>query len=103
MASHLLYTQRGVLDDDNPKERDLGIMAGLAWGAVAGATVVYTDRGITRGMERGMYRAIVEGRPVEFRSLADANASDRVTAGPEPSTGRLGHIKPASNLSGEAG
>ena len=39
MVSHLLYTQ--VLDDKNAAERALGIEAGLAWGRVAEATVVY--------------------------------------------------------------
>lgn len=32
VASHLLYTQTGVLDDSDPAERELGISAGLAWG-----------------------------------------------------------------------
>lgn len=31
-ASHGLYTLPGVLDDDRPDERKLGIEAGLAWG-----------------------------------------------------------------------
>lgn len=69
IASHLLYTQEGVLDDDRPDERHLGIEAGLAWGAVADATVVYTDLGISAGMRLGMERAAAEGRPVEVRML----------------------------------
>lgn len=67
MVSHLLYTQ--VLDDLKPDERDLGIKAGLAWGTVAEATVVYTDRGVSSGMTRGIEAAIKLGRPVEYRSL----------------------------------
>jgi hypothetical protein len=35
IASHLLYTQPGVLRDEIPEERRHGIDAGLAWGAVA--------------------------------------------------------------------
>lgn len=31
-ASHAIYTQPGVLDDDIPSERTRGIHAGLAWG-----------------------------------------------------------------------
>lgn len=69
IASHLLYTQPGVLNDDVPQEREWGINAGLAWGSAAEATVVYTDRGISRGMEYGIKRAADEGRPVEFRTL----------------------------------
>lgn len=68
-ASHALYTQPGVLDDTKPEERALGIEAGLCWGAMAEATVVYTDRGISRGMELGIARAIAEGRFVEYRSI----------------------------------
>lgn len=69
IASHLLYTQPGILRDDVPDERKHGIDAGLAWGAVATATVVYTDRGITPGMELGVERAKAAGREVEYRSL----------------------------------
>jgi len=32
LASHLLYTQEGVLRDEIPEERALGIEAGLSWG-----------------------------------------------------------------------
>jgi len=69
LASHLLYTQAGVLDDDEPEERRLGIEAGLAWGRVADATVVYADLGVSGGMREGIARAAREGRPVEHRSL----------------------------------
>lgn len=69
LASHLLFTQEGILDDTVAEERSLGIKAGLAWGAEADATVVYTDRGISRGMKHGMARAEREGRPIEYRTL----------------------------------
>ena len=68
-ASHLLYTQPGVLDDGKPEERKLGIEAGLAWGDCADATVVYTDLGISSGMEWGIRRAREAGRPVEYRKI----------------------------------
>ena len=68
-ASHLLYTQPGVLDDAVRTERDLGIQAGLTWGAQAAKTVVYTDFGISSGMEFGIARARDEGRPVEYRQI----------------------------------
>lgn len=68
-ASHLLYTQESVLDDNIPDERKLGILAGFAWGSVAEATVVYTDYGISNGMKEGIKRAETEGRPVEYRKL----------------------------------
>ena len=66
---HLLYTQDGILDDDIPAERNLGIEAGLAWGKYASKTVVYTDLGITPGMEQGTQRAKEEGRKIEYRKL----------------------------------
>lgn len=70
-ASHLLYTQVGVLDDSDLEQRTRGIEAGLAWGKKADATVVYTDRGISKGMRLGIQRAHDEGRPVEYRTLGD--------------------------------
>ena len=69
IASHLLYTQPTILDDSVPEERQHGIDAGLAWGKVAHATVVYTDRGISRGMEYGIEAAHEAPRPVEYRTI----------------------------------
>lgn len=69
IASHLLYTQPGVLRDEVPAERQRGIEAGLAWRTVAQAAVVYTDRGISRGMEYGIEAARSAGLAVEFRTL----------------------------------
>jgi hypothetical protein len=66
-ASHLLYTQ--VLEDLIPSDRKLGIEAGLVWGEVAEATVVYTDHGISSGMEKGIEHAKTAGRPIEYRSI----------------------------------
>ena len=68
-VSHLLYTQ--VLNDDEPAERLRGITAGLAWGRLADATVVYVDLGVSRGMNLGIAAAQAEGRPVEIRSIPD--------------------------------
>ena len=69
IASHLLYPQPGILNDDVPHERQWGIDAGLAWIGVADATVVYTDRGISKGMEYGIAAARAAGLPVEMRTL----------------------------------
>lgn len=77
IASHLLYTQPGILDDNVPQERELGICAGLAWGRVADATVVYIDRGVSRGMQQGITRAEAEGRVVEYRTLGSAASGRR--------------------------
>lgn len=69
IASHLLYTQPGILDDGIPAERQQGIDAGLAWRAVAQASVAYIDRGISRGMEYGIAAARAAGIPVEYREI----------------------------------
>lgn len=68
-ASHLLYTQQGVLDDTITEQRALGIDAGLVWGQCADKTVLYTDLGISRGMEYGIANAEKYGRPIEYRTL----------------------------------
>ena len=69
IASHLLYTQRGVLDDTIPDERTLGIDAGLAWRDVAEGSVIYTDFGITKGMEYGITRHRNAGKTIIFRKI----------------------------------
>ncbi len=70
-ASHGLYTQPGVLRDDVPEERALGIAAGFAWREVAELTVVYADLGMSRGMEAGIADAKAKGRPFEIRMLGE--------------------------------
>lgn len=70
-ASHLLYTQKGILDDNIPEERSLGINAGLVWGKFAEITVVYTDFGITEGMKQGIERAKKEGKIIKMRTLGE--------------------------------
>lgn len=68
-ASHLLFTQEGVLDDTKPDERKLGMQASFEMGKHAVLTVVYTDMGISPGMEAGIATAHRESRLVEHRKL----------------------------------
>lgn len=68
-ASHLLFAQEGLINDDVPYERALGIHAGLIWGKFASKTVVYTDLGISPGMQKGIVRAEKEQRTIEYRVL----------------------------------
>lgn len=68
-ASHLLYTQEGVLDDNIDDQRSLGIKAGFVWKLHAHLTVVYTDFGISRGMQQGIDESYKLERDVEYRSL----------------------------------
>ena len=81
IASHLLYTQPGILNDDIPEERQLGIDSGLAWGTEAEATVLYTDLGVSRGMKYGIARAEKEGRPIEERTIGMDWEKDPTFAG----------------------
>mgnify|MGYP001601857141 CR=1 FL=1 len=62
-----------------------GMAAGLAWGRVAAATVVYQDLGISEGMQQGIDRAIAEGRPVERRWLQDSHNETGAADGAAPS------------------
>lgn len=69
IASHLLYTQPGILRDNDPGERQLGIDAGLAWCSVARASVVYEDYGVSKGMGYGIAQAAERGIPIEYRTI----------------------------------
>jgi hypothetical protein len=76
-ASHLLYTQPGVLNDNDPEERKLGMEAGFAWARALDEygcqikRVVYTDLGISGGMQEGIELAHRMGQAVEYRTLPD--------------------------------
>lgn len=70
IASHLLFTQPGILQDNNAHERALGMKAGLSWVPASDGTVVYVDRGISKGMRSGVLMALKYEKPVELRSIA---------------------------------
>jgi hypothetical protein len=68
-ASALVFANSGVLDDNDPEHRTLGIEAGLAWGKMASLTACYVDNGLSDGVRLGIERAKKEGRPVELRHV----------------------------------
>lgn len=68
-ASHLLYTQPGILDDLKENDRMLGMRAGFRWGRGAELVAVYKDHGISGGIREGIIKAHERGIPVEYRSL----------------------------------
>jgi len=68
-ASHGLYTQPGVLDDDDPDERALGIRAGFEWASRAIVRVFYIDLGISDGMRQAQDHARAIGQPIVLRRL----------------------------------
>lgn len=69
IASHLLFTLDGVLDDKKKCERAMGIAAGVAWSDVSDYVVVYTDRGISKGMRIGIEAHIRNGTRILYRKL----------------------------------
>ena len=69
IASHLLYTQSGVLDDSIKEERAMGIDAGLAWKKVADLHVFYIDRGVSPGMKYAEKYAKEYNVNLEYRTL----------------------------------
>jgi Protein of unknwon function (DUF3310) len=83
LASHLLYTQPGVLDDKVPADRELGIDAGHAWIPQADAVVVYCDYGISDGMNRGIVVAHQHEVTVEIRYLGIPYISGATALEPE--------------------
>lgn len=69
IASHLLYTQDGILDDTIPSERMLGINAGLAWKEVAELQVFYIDYGYSNGMRYAFNYSKEHNIPIEERKI----------------------------------
>ena len=68
-ASHLLYTQEGILDDTIPEQRTQGIRAGFAWGVCADLRAFYVDRGMSAGMALALMELRKLGREYETRML----------------------------------
>lgn len=67
LLSHLLYPQ--VLNDDDAKERKLGIECGLNWLWSAELHVFYIDHGMSKGMMAAFtFNRTTANRPIEFRS-----------------------------------
>lgn len=66
IASHLLYTQQGILRDDKASERKMGIEAGVAWKRAAEYSIFYTDQGWSHGMLIGL-NTLVRDRNTRFR------------------------------------
>ena len=67
IASHKIWP--GILDDEIPEQRELGIEAGLAWVPVADLMAVYVDYEISDGMENAMSRARFHKIPIELREI----------------------------------
>lgn len=68
-ASHLFFTQPGILDENIPEERKLGINAGFEITRDFDLTAVYCDLGKSKGMLYGIEKAAFYNRPIEERYL----------------------------------
>lgn len=73
IASHLLFTQPGVLDDTDKVQRSLGINAGHAWLKAAELVAVYADYGISNGMKLGIERAKKAGIKIVERRIGQGD------------------------------
>lgn len=79
-ASHLFFTQPGILDDDKPNERTLGINAGkLLIRDTATHTLVFQDLGISSGMEFGIEHAKQYNRTLEYFSLFNNDVDENTS------------------------
>jgi len=73
-ASHALYTQPGVLDDNDPEERALGISLAGPFLARAKIHAFYVDLGMSDGMSRTfqkttLYDVSIYGLEIHWRRL----------------------------------
>lgn len=78
-ASHLYLAE--ILNDDNPRERALGIEAGWEWGKHADAIVVYQDFGRSEGMMKSIDHYEALGKTVEYRTLPRPIVDDIIRSG----------------------
>lgn len=93
IASHLLLTQKGILDDQDPAQRRLGIEAGWAWYRVAEARVFYLDLGMSSGMAATLAPSWGKARidmATEFRFLGHGGQHDPRETGVLKSKGLSG-------------
>ncbi len=68
-ASHLLYTQDGILDDLIPEQRKLGIEAGFSWGQHADRIAFYIDKGWSKGMLEALQHWSGKMRDIQVRRI----------------------------------
>lgn len=75
-ASHLLYAQKGLLNDQLPDERRKGIDAAVGWLEVADHVAVYMDLGVSPGMVVGIVRAAKLGKPIRLRWIRSSRKEE---------------------------
>lgn len=68
---HLVHTQPGILRDEIPEERALGIKLHLLWIEVADAVVMYVDYGVSDGMKEAEDEANRLLKSVYYRRIGE--------------------------------
>lgn len=66
ICSHLLFTQPGILNDNDHFERVLGISCGLQWLRVSEKQIFFVDYGMSEGMNKGKEVGKLIGIEQEF-------------------------------------
>lgn len=79
-APHLLYTQPGILRDEDPTERARGMAAGQSFLQTCDALVVYCDRGVSSGMKIEIAIARKLGKTIIARRLDGSTITDEMAA-----------------------
>ena len=92
LPSHLLYTQDGVLDDDDPMSRTVGISAGFAWNKKADYAVFYCDLGWSDGMKSALKNFMALGKPIVVRYMKEQPGSYSFHPGQDEYLNVLPHI-----------
>jgi len=69
IASHLIYTQPGILDDNIPAQRSHGIWMGYMWAQAARRAVFYVDHGMSSGMKKAKIYYEQESINYELRTI----------------------------------
>ena len=80
--SHMMYT--GVLDDNNPIDRQLGIDLGYSWWPFVEAICFYCDLGWSEGMVLAKLRADRDDKIIEERYIAQNNHNQSESTFPQP-------------------
>lgn len=81
IASHLLFTQPGILKDWVVEERIKGMQAGWNWFSSADAVIAYVDFGTSNGMADGIALATRMRVPIEMRRIPDWEDSLSIIGG----------------------
>lgn len=68
-ASHWMIAESGILNEDDPAERKLGIELGHLWITHDNTSIFYLDRGFSHGMALGLQARLRIDRKFIFRIL----------------------------------